>query len=88
MPVQNGRDSNPSLSINDTGYKCFGCGIHGNGPELIKQVKKYSFQEALNWLEFEYGIIPTPTNNENTQNQNLEERKKKYHIRFIKSIWC
>lgn len=48
----------PSLSFNtrDNYFKCFGCGIKGTVIDLVMAKLGLSFQEAVRWMESEYGL--------------------------------
>ena len=46
-------DQNPSLSISkeNIGFNCFGCGIHGNNVELVKLYLNIGTDDAIEWLK-------------------------------------
>jgi archaellum biogenesis ATPase FlaH len=67
----NNGDQNPSLQISEDGFKCHGCGLHGNNIELIKLAKNVSTEGAYEWMRNEY---PEVSKNGNT----------KIHLRMIK----
>lgn len=45
-------DKNPSMGLDTktNRYKCFACGISGDGIELVKQARGIGFKEATEWL--------------------------------------
>jgi len=53
-PGHNNADQNPSLQISEDGFKCHGCGLHGNNIELIKQVRNVDTDEAFLWLNEQF----------------------------------
>ncbi len=50
-------DLHPSLVFYPNSYKCMACGVNGNSIELIKEVTNCDFQEALNWIKYNF---PSP----------------------------
>ena len=45
-----GGDNKTSFSWNNDVYYCYGCGKSGDKISLVQEIKKYSFQEALQYL--------------------------------------
>jgi len=45
-----GGDNKTSFSWNNDVFYCYGCGKSGDKISLVQEVKKYSFQEALQYL--------------------------------------
>jgi len=65
-------DQNASLQISDIGFTCHGCGIRGNGVELVKQFFRIETEAAFAWLKEYFHDYKQP-----------EKSEKKYHIRRI-----
>lgn len=54
-------DKNPSLQVYADGWKCFGCGEHGDAVDLVSKYQGISKVEAAEWIQREMGIRePTP----------------------------
>lgn len=54
-------DKNPSFAI-DPGkpwWRCFGCGEHGDAPNLVMRLQGWTFPEAVHWLAEQAGVVPT-----------------------------
>jgi len=45
-----GGDNKTSFSWNNDVFYCYGCGKSGDKISLVQEIKKYSFQEALQYL--------------------------------------
>lgn len=45
-------DKNPSMSFDSrtNSFKCFSCGYKGDTIELVMEVNKFSFKEAIDWI--------------------------------------
>lgn len=76
----NGHDTVPSLLIDDKkGFKCFGCGQHGDSIDLVKNALKLSFLEACEWLIQSFGVFDDHKPNWKVPKQSFfktEEQKK------------
>lgn len=44
-------DKNPSLQVYANGWKCFGCGEHGDAVDLISKYLGTSTVEAVDWMK-------------------------------------
>mgnify|MGYP005809811207 CR=1 FL=1 len=49
-------DTNPSLQVYADGWKCFGCGEHGDAVDLVSKYQGISKVEAAEWIQREMGI--------------------------------
>ena len=49
-------DKNPSLQVYADGWKCFGCGEHGDAVDLVAKYRGVSTVEAAEWIMREMGI--------------------------------
>ena len=58
-------DKNPSLQVYADGWKCFGCGEHGDAVDLVARYRGVSNGEAAQWIIDTMGTPqptpPTPT---------------------------
>jgi len=52
-------DHNPSLSVYDDHFYCFGCGEHGDVISFVQKIEKKSFTEAVEQLSAEFAV-PSP----------------------------
>lgn len=52
-------DKNPSLQVYADGWKCFGCGEHGDAVDLVARYRGVSNGEAAQWIADTMGI-PQP----------------------------
>lgn len=50
------KDQNPSLSISDKFFHCFGCGIAGDQIELVKNVLNIDFKSTCQWFTDQFNI--------------------------------
>jgi len=91
-PVHRPATNHGCFSYDNQGrYHCFSCGAKGRGAiDLVKDVRRCSFQEAINWLR-EQKPAPAPANPtpqpsvpEKTSN---EPYKASYEKFYIKSDW-
>jgi hypothetical protein len=50
-------DPNPSFVIDPArpGWKCFGCGEHGDAADLVMRLERLTFPEAVRWLADQFG---------------------------------
>ena len=57
-PFDDHSDSNPSFGINtqEGFYKCFGCGKQGNFINLVCELKKINFVQAIKFITSDSGI--------------------------------
>ena len=53
-------DKNPSLQVYADGWKCFGCGEHGDAVDLISKYLSISNVEAVEWMKKEFNIQEPP----------------------------
>ena len=53
-------DKNPSLQIYADGWKCFGCGEHGDAVDLVSKYLGISNTEAVEWMKKEFNIQEPP----------------------------
>lgn len=53
-------DKNPSLQVYANGWKCFGCGEHGDAVDLISKYLGTSTVEAVDWMKKEFNIQEPP----------------------------
>lgn len=53
-------DKNPSLMVYADGWKCFGCGEHGDAVDLVARYRGVSNEEAAQWIIDTMGT-PQPT---------------------------
>ena len=53
-------DKNPSLQVYTDGWKCFGCGEHGDAVDLISKYLGTSTVEAVDWMKKEFNIQEPP----------------------------
>lgn len=61
-------DKNPSLQVYANGWKCFGCGEHGDAVDLVARYRGISKGAAAQWIADTMGIpqpiaAPTPKKN-------------------------
>jgi len=75
-----GHDRNsPSLSFDKKRniFKCFGCGIGGDGIELVKMMEKKNFKEACEWIiaEFKISVISSLWLKKISKKSNSKKRK-------------
>src|SRR5579864_7096078 len=51
-------DKTPSFSVNQTKqfYHCFGCGVHGDAIDFLKEFSGFSFVEAIEQLAQSVGL--------------------------------
>ena len=53
-------DKNPSLQVYADGWKCFGCGEHGDAVDLISKYLGIPNIEAVEWMKKEFNIQEPP----------------------------
>lgn len=53
-------DKNPSLQVYADGWKCFGCGEHGDAVDLVARYRGISNIEAAEWMKQEFDIQGPP----------------------------
>ena len=53
-------DKNPSLQVYANGWKCFGCGEHGDAVDLLSKYLGTSTVEAVDWMKKEFNIQEPP----------------------------
>ena len=53
-------DKNPSLQVYANGWKCFGCGEHGDAVDLVSKYFGISNIEAVEWMKKEFNIQEPP----------------------------
>ena len=70
-------DKNPSLQIYGDGWKCFGCGEHGDAVDLVAKYRGVSTVEAAEWIMREMGIRE-PTRKESSKGHGVLEREHIY----------
>jgi DNA primase len=55
-------EKSPSFYVYDDGYKCFGCGVHGDAVGFVMASQGLTFMEAVDLLAGEAGLdVPKPT---------------------------
>ena len=55
-------EKTPSFYVYDDGYKCFGCGVHGDAVGFVMASSGLSFMEAVELLAGEAGLeVPKPS---------------------------
>ncbi len=55
-------EKSPSFYVYDDGYKCFGCGVHGDAVGFVMASSGLQFMEAVELLAGEAGLeVPRPT---------------------------
>ena len=70
-------DKTPSLQIYGDGWKCFGCGEHGDAVDLVAKYRGVSTVEAAEWIMREMGIRE-PTRKESSKGHGVLEREHIY----------
>ena len=60
-------DKNPSLQVYADGWKCFGCGEHGDAVDLVARYRGVSNGEAAQWIADTMGI-PQPVEEKSKSN--------------------
>jgi len=62
-------DRNPSMGLDTktNRYKCFACGISGDGIELVKQARGLDFRGATEWLSDAFRVDISQNNKKPTQ---------------------
>ncbi len=53
-------DKNPSLQVYADGWKCFGCGEHGDSVDLVSKYLGISNAEAVKWMKREFNMQEPP----------------------------
>lgn len=53
-------DKNPSLQVYADGWKCFGCGEHGDSVDLVSKYLGISNAEAVKWMKQEFNMQEPP----------------------------
>ena len=53
-------DKNPSLQVYADGWKCFGCGEHGDAVDLVSKYLGISNIDAAEWMKKEFNIQDPP----------------------------
>ncbi len=72
-------DANPSfcVKLGSKGWKCFGCGEHGDAASLVMRVNGLSFPEAVRFLTGE--AIPARASRPRPEPRNVPPRPEKPH---------
>lgn len=55
-------DKNPSLQVYADGWKCFGCGEHGDGIDLVAKYLNIPNTEAAEWMKKAFYVQEPPRN--------------------------
>jgi putative DNA primase/helicase len=66
-------DSDPSMHIYDDHLYCFGCGKRMDVIDLVREVKCYSFTDALQWIAGQAGL-PSPKITKEIEDQWVSRR--------------
>ena len=53
-------DKNPSLQVYADGWKCFGCGEHGDGIDLVAKYLNIPNTEAAEWMKKAFYVQEPP----------------------------
>lgn len=83
-------DRHPSMTIYPDGFKCNGCGIHGDCIELYQQLKGVDFKEAVAALAQMAGVTldSTPSAYPTKQSEdNRAPRVSEPRASFYRSLW-
>ena len=67
-------DKNPSLQVYADGWKCFGCGEHGDAVDLISKYLSISNVEAVEWMKKEFNIQEPPRKQDYGQAERTDEK--------------
>lgn len=78
-------DKNPSLQVYADGWKCFGCGEHGDAVDLVARYQGISKVEAAEWIQREMGIRE-PTRKESGKGHGVLEREHIYPGEQLKHV--
>ena len=78
-------DKNPSLSLNGQRYKCFGCGVGGDGVDFITRLYNLSPVEAAMLIAKDFGLVVDVDKPLTTQ-QRLEIRRRQ-DKRWLEAAW-
>src|SRR5690606_41736999 len=55
-PFHNEKTPSFNVSVSKGIYKCFGCGEGGDSVRFVMQLEKYSYPEAIRYLDDKYHI--------------------------------
>lgn len=75
-------DKNPSLQVYADGWKCFGCGAHGDGVDLVAQYLNITNGEAVEWVQKEFNVNTPPSNADRSK----AEREHVYLDGMLKKV--
>lgn len=75
-------DKNPSLQVYADGWKCFGCGEHGDGIDLVAKYLNIPSTEAAEWMKKAFHVQEPPKK----QDYGQAEREHVYPGGQIKKV--
>ena len=81
-------DKNPSLQIYADGWKCFGCGEHGDAVDLVSKYLGISNTEAVEWMKKEFNIQEPPRKQDYGIDRAHHKQAKRPCVIFACGTFC